>query len=205
MPLVQNSVLVGEGRRIRAVMGVLILAGASCTTSKGKANPPPLPATTTTTTTTSSVVGVTTTTVDATKAAILAAYRAEWADFIAVAETFPVNPLSPRLAIHSIGNQLTAERQALTRLSLLGHVNRGATDLAPVVSTQTENGATITDCIMDHSVEVDNRTNIAVEKANVGHTLDQFTMTKISNAWFVSNSMVLESGKTKDACEPSHL
>jgi hypothetical protein len=180
-----------------AVVMALALAGASCTSGKGKADPPPLP------TTTSTTGGTTSTTIDTTRAAILAAYRAEWSEFIAVAETFPVNPLDPRLAIHSIGNQLTAERKALTRLSVLGHVNRGPTDLAPVVSTVSASGATVTDCIMDHSVEVDHRTNSPVEPANIGHTLDQFTMTNVDGNWLVSNSMVLGSGKTKDACVPS--
>jgi hypothetical protein len=180
---------------MRAVMVVLILAGAACTTSKGKANPPLLPAATTTT-----MSGVTTTTVDATKAAILAAYRAEWADVIAVDTVYPVRPLDPRLKAHATGKQLLAIQQALTKLRLLNHYERGTTDLSPVITAIDGDSATIHDCILDHSVEIDFESNSPVEKPNVGHTLDMYTMTRLSGLWYVSDSIVLGSGKSGDAC-----
>lgn len=122
---------------------------------------------------------------------------------IAVAETFPVNPLEPRLKLHAIGKQLTSEQQALTRLSLLNHFNRGPTDLTPVVTSVTGETATLTDCILDHSVEVDYRTNHPVESPDVGHTRDNFTLIRVNGAWFVSDSTVAASGRTTDACTPS--
>lgn len=156
-----------------------------------------------TTTTTPTTVASTTTTVDATKAAILAAYRAEWADFLAVAETFPVRPLDPTLSAHSTGKQLMAVQNALTHLSLLNHFNRGPTDLAPVVTAVNGDTATVTDCYLDHSVEVDYRTNTPVEQPDVGHTLDRFTMTRVNGSWFVSDSTIMGSGRAKDACVPA--
>jgi hypothetical protein len=151
---------------------------------------------------TSPTVGATTTTVDATKAAILAAYRAEWADYDAV-DTFPINPLDPRLSLHATGKQLITDRQALTRLSLLGHYDRGAVDLAPVVTDMDGDTATIMDCLFDHSEEVDGRTGVPQEAPNAGHTLDRFSMAEIDGAWYVSDSTIIKSGKLVDTCTPS--
>jgi hypothetical protein len=146
---------------------------------------------------------VTTTTLDPTKSAILAAYRASWADYIAVAETFPVKPLDPRLAEHDTGTELTGDRKALTELNVLGHYNVGTTDLAPVVTSTSGESAVVTDCVFDHSYEVDARTKSAVEQPDVGHTLYRFEMTRINDKWYVSDSMMLKSGKTEEACSPA--
>jgi hypothetical protein len=145
---------------------------------------------------------VTTTTVDPTKAAILAAYRAEWADVIAVDTVFPVHPQDPRLAQHAMGKQLTAIQQALTRLNVMSHYEKGQTELSPTVASIDGATATVRDCIFDHSVEVDSKTSSSVESANIGHTLDLFTMTKVGEKWYVSDSTVQGSGKSGDACVP---
>jgi len=179
---------------MRAVAVVLVLAGASCAQGKGKADPPPLP------TTTSSTVGATSTTVDATTGAILTAYRAEWADVIAVDTVYPVRPLDSRLKAHATGKQLLAVQQALTKLSLIRHYERGATDLSPVVTAVDGDSATVQDCIFDHSVEIDFVSNSPVEKPNLGHTLELYKMTRLNRLWYVSDSMVLGSGKSGDAC-----
>jgi hypothetical protein len=150
---------------------------------------------------TSTTIGSTTTTVDATRAAILAAYRAEWADY-SVVDTFPINPLDPRLSLHATGKQLITDRQALTRLSLLGHYDRGAVDLAPVVTEVDASTATIMDCLFDHSVEVDGRSGAPQEAPNAGHTLDRFSMAEIDGAWYVSDSTIIKSGKLEDTCTP---
>jgi hypothetical protein len=144
----------------------------------------------------------TTTTVDPTKAAILAAYRAHWDDVIGVAETVPIKPLDPRLAEHTTGKQLLSEQQALTRLSVLGHYNQGSTDLSPTVTAVSGDSATVTDCIFDHSIEMDFRTKTAVEAPDIGHTLDVFVLTRVNGSWFVSDSTVMKSGKTGDECTP---
>jgi hypothetical protein len=145
---------------------------------------------------------VTTTTLDPTKSAILAAYRASWADYVAVSHSFPVKPLDPRLALHDTGNELTADRKALTQLSVQGHLNVGQTDLEPVVTSVSGDSAVITDCLFDHSYEVDAVTNKPVEQPNVGHTLDHFEMARIDGKWYVADSTILKSGKTEDACAP---
>ncbi|HEX9549335.1 MAG TPA: hypothetical protein VF942_18480, partial [Acidimicrobiales bacterium] len=153
--------------------------------------------------TTTTTAPATTTTLDPTKAAILAAYRASWADFIAVADTYPVNPLDPRLPAHDTGKELTGVRQALTKLMVQRHYNRGSTELNPVVTSVLDDAATAMDCIFDHSVEVDGSTNTPVERPNVGHTLLRFTLSRINGNWFVSDSTALKSGRLEDACTPS--
>jgi hypothetical protein len=189
----------GEGRRRLAVAVALAVVGAACTGGGGgKA----APQTTSAAPSTSTTAGVTTTTLDPTKSAILAAYRAEWADVLAVDTVFPVRPLDPRLASHASGKQLLAVRQALTQLSVMSHYERGSTEFAPVVTSIAGDTATVRDCIFDQSVEVDYRTNLPVETPNIGHTLDSFTLTRINGQWFVTDSTVIGSGKTGDACTP---
>jgi hypothetical protein len=140
---------------------------------------------------------------DATKAAILAAYRAEWADFLAVAETFPVRPLDPRLADHATGKQLTHLQQFLTVLSLQLHFGQGTVDLAPSVTSLSSNTATVMDCFFDHTVEADGRTHSAIEQPDIGHTLGQATLSLVAGAWFVADTTILKSGKAQDACTPA--
>jgi hypothetical protein len=153
--------------------------------------------------TTTTTAPATTTTLDPTKAAILDVYRAGWADYSAVAHTYPVNPLDPRLATHDTGKELTAERKALTKLMVLKHYNRGSTELHPVVTSVSNDSAIVMDCLFDHSVEVDGATNGPVEQPDVGHSLLQFTLTRVNGTWFVSDSTILKDGKTGGACTPS--
>ncbi|MDQ6947619.1 MAG: hypothetical protein M3256_15455, partial [Actinomycetota bacterium] len=77
---------------------------------------------------------------------------------------------------------------------------KGATELSPVVTSVAGDSATVRDCIFDHSVEVDHKTNSPVELPNLGHTLDIFTMTRVAGKWYVSDSTVVGSGKAADAC-----
>ncbi len=122
----------GEGRRKLAASVALALAAAACTSGGGGGGKA---TSSSTAVSTSITAGVTTTTLDPTKAAILAAYRASWADYIAVAHNFPVKPLDPRLAQHDTGKRTTSViSKALTQLNLMGHYNVGTTDLAPVVT-----------------------------------------------------------------------
>jgi hypothetical protein len=139
---------------------------------------------------------------DPTKVAILAAYRADWADFTAVAASFPIRARDPSISAHASGKHLEAERQALARLSTLKHYRRGLTDLAPVVTSIIGDTATLTDCLFNRAVEVDYQTNAPVEQPDVGHSRQQFTLVKVDGAWNVSDSTTVASGKTRDACKP---
>jgi uncharacterized protein YchJ len=134
--------------------------------------------------------------------AILAAYRADWADFEAVAESFPIRTQDPSIGAHATGKHLDAEREALSRLSVIKHYQRGLTDLAPVVTSIIGDTATLTDCLFNHSVEVDYQTNAAVAPSDVGHSRQQFILVKVEGAWYVSDSTTVASGKTGDACKP---
>ena len=134
--------------------------------------------------------------------AILAAYRADWADFAAVAESFPIRTQDPSIAAHATGKHLESERQALTQLSVMKHYQRGLIDLAPVVTSIIGDTSTLTDCLFNHTVEVDYQTNAAVAPPDVGHSRQQFTLVKVEGGWYVSDSTTVASGKTGDACKP---
>ena len=112
-----------------------------------------------------------------------------------------VTPQDPRLAAHATGKQLTFERQVLTQLSVSGHYERGTVEFNPIVTGISGDTATIMDCDFDHSVEVDAAGN-PVEQPNVGHTLLKFTMARLNGTWYVSDSTIIRSGKTEDACAP---
>jgi hypothetical protein len=182
------------------MVGVLTVGcgGGSVHAARSAPTTPTSVASTTTTT-----IGSTTTTVDATKAAILAAYRAEWADFLAVAETFPVQPLDPRLAAHASGKQLTHIQQFLTALSLKSHFGEGTVDLSPSVTSVTADTAIVTDCFFDHTVEADGRTRTPVEQPDTGHTLGQATLKLTGAGWQVADTTTIKSGKDQDSCAPT--
>jgi hypothetical protein len=196
-PVVPQSRLVASGRRRRCLVAVGLAVTAACS---GGTHHTAAPVTTTTSPPPTSAS--TTTTVDPTKAAILESYRAEWADFLAVADSFPVRPLDMRLEAHATGNQLHSVRQALTRLSLQNHYDQGPTVLSPVVIAVDTDAATVLDCIFDQSVEMDSRTKAPVERPNAGHTLDRFAMSRVNGKWYVSDSTIVRSGRTEDACVP---
>lgn len=180
----------------------LALVGAACTSGGGRKA---APQTTSAASSTSTTAGVTSTTLDPTKSAILAAYRAHWDDVIAVSSKFPVNPLDPRLSLHTTGKQLMSEQQALTEVNLKNRYEMGTLDLHPTVTSVNGNSALIMDCDFDHSVEMDGRTSRPVDEPDIGHTLLRFTMTKVNGTWLVSDSTTLKSGKTIDACTPGVL
>jgi hypothetical protein len=187
------------------VIGAAAVAAVAMLTCGCSSNRDAAPAKSTTTTvelTTTTVPVSTSTTVDPVSAAVLAAYRAHWDDFIAVAETFPVKPLDPRLAQHATGKQLTSEQQFLTQLSVQGHYAKGGIESHPVVTAINSTTATVNDCGFDHSVEMDGRSNTAVGTPDVGHTQSRSTLALINGNWFVSDSTILKSGGKEDACTP---
>jgi hypothetical protein len=197
-PMTNSGSVRGVGR-LGMAAATLSLMVAGC---GGGHHVAALPPTTSTqpATTTSTEAATSTTTVDPTTVAILAAYRAEWADFLAVAETFPVQPLDPRLAAHATGKQLTNIREFLTTLNLKGHYGVGSVDLAPSVTSMNGDTATVTDCFFDHTVETDGRTHTAIEQPDAGHTLGKATLTLVAGSWLVSDTVTISPGKAQDAC-----
>jgi hypothetical protein len=189
---------VGHGRR-KGALAALVVALAAC----GGGHHTAAPAPTTSSTTPPTSAGTTTTTLDPTKAAVLAAYRAAWTDFLAVASTFPVRPLDPRLAQHESGAEFRHDQQSLTVLSAKGHYSKGGVDLAPIVVSFVDDSATVMDCLFDHSVEMDAKTHSPVSSPDVGHTSDRFTLTRANGRWFVSDSTILDPGTRRDACTPA--
>jgi hypothetical protein len=193
--VVSQSHAVALGRRIGA-LAALSLAVSGCSSGHHVTAP------TSTSSAPPSSAATTTSTLDPTKAAILDAYRAAWADFVTIAGTFPVRPLDPRLTQHEDGRELTHDEQSLTLLSAKGHYTKGGIDLAPVVTSVVGDTATVMDCFFDHSVEVDARTGNPITTPDVGRTKDRFTMTRVSGVWYVSDSTILDPGTKRDACTP---
>src|SRR5215471_15228042 len=157
-----------EARRLLAAVAMAVLA-AACSSGSGKSAQTPKP----------TVPPKSTTTLDPTTAAILSAYRANWAEIEAVGSTFPINPQDPRLSLHATGVELQAEQNSLAKVHQAGHFERGPLDLNPEVTSLTGDMATVMDCDFDHSVEIDAVTMKPVDQPDLGHTLVRFTMAQI--------------------------
>jgi hypothetical protein len=174
-----------------AVMTVVTLAGA-CSTSK-KITPLGAGSISTSTSTTAAV---TTTTIDATVAAILAAYRASWADYLAVVTQFPVQPTDPRLSLHTTGVELDTIHISLTKAWLASEYAVGTIDLAPIVTAVNGATATVNDCYFDHTKIVNGKTGVTVNTGDTERTLINATMTLDAGTWKMANYQKVGSGCT---------
>jgi hypothetical protein len=80
-----------------------------------------------------------------TKAAVLAAYRAFWADVVAAART--ADWRSPRLDDHATGKMLDRIRGQFRALEFQGWVARGTIEVSPRLAALTGRKATVQDCV----------------------------------------------------------
>lgn len=129
----------------RSAIGLLLLAVlvlAACSGDSG-ANEAAAPATTMAATTTSAPT-TTTVATDQRKAA-LAAYRAYWADVVAVGKTAAWQ--SPRLAEHAMGQALQTLRSHFRTMAKLGLIDLGSVKLDPKVTRLRGRTAVVEDCI----------------------------------------------------------
>lgn len=97
-------------------MGVL----AACSGGGGTSSRPPA-------TPVSTTADATTTTLVASDGAVLAAYRAFWAAYLQASN--PMDPLSPVLAAHATGSELSTVAKAFLAYKDAGDVIRGTFDL----------------------------------------------------------------------------
>ena len=124
------------------VAAVLVLAGCSGDSGAEEAAAPTSTAPATTATTTAPTT--TTTAVDEREAAVLAAYRAYWADVVAVGKT--ANWRSPRLDDHATGQALAETQATFRALNRRGLVARGTVKVRAKVLTVKGSTATLYDC-----------------------------------------------------------
>jgi hypothetical protein len=181
-------------RRIVIVAATVTVAAACGGSSHHEASPPSTTHALAISTTTAAPT--TSTTLDPTKAAILAAYRASWADFDVVATHYPVDPTNPVLTNHMAGNQLIRVRNSLTALKLQDLVLQGPpvdTSLA-LVNQIIGNAAVVADCDFDPSVSVKGTTGQPIDKPTTRRTLINAELQLISGTWKVTKSTTVRVG-----------
>jgi hypothetical protein len=125
------------------------------------------------------------TTAKATEEAVLGAYKASHLDYLAVAETFPVNPGNPRISAHLTGTELAHVQAQLTQMKSDGQFIQGTLDLAAKVTTITDTSASVTDCNLDRTVFVDGRTRQPLSQPGTQRTLVYAKLQLVAGVWKV--------------------
>jgi hypothetical protein len=127
---------------------VIALAALLLGACSGDSDPAGAAIPTTTAQATTSTSAATTTTRPSqadTKAAVLAAYRAHWADIVAVGKT--ADWQSPRLAVHTTGQALQKLRTHFRNLKTFGLIDLGTVGLNPKVVALRGRTAIVEDCV----------------------------------------------------------
>jgi hypothetical protein len=134
----------GRSPATRLVLLAVILALAACS---GNSNATDATATSTTrqAATATPTSTATTATTKESEAAVLAAYRAFWADVVAAAKT--ADWRSPRLDDHATGKMLDRIRNQLRGLQFQGWVARGTIQVSPRLVGLASKKATVQDCV----------------------------------------------------------
>jgi hypothetical protein len=125
------------------------------------------------------------TTAAATQHAVLAAYRDSHLDYLAVAETFPVNPVDQRLGTHITGPELLHVQAQLSQMKTDGQFIQGTIDLAAKVTSVTDTSATVTDCNLDRTVFVDGKTRQLLSQPSTQRTLVYAKLQLSGGVWKV--------------------
>jgi len=128
--------------------------------------------------------------------AILAAYRAHWADINAVSSHPPVDATSPQLSEHMAGQELG---QVQARLALLAvrheyvvgpPVDTSMAEVKAVLGT----AAVVTDCDLDQGVRKNESTGVVVNQASSQRTLVNARLDLIGGSWKVTQFSVVHPG-----------
>jgi len=123
-----------------------------------------------------------------TKAAVLAAYRAYWADVVAVGKT--ANWQSPRLAAHATGQALQRLRTHFRTMQAVGLIDLGTVKLSPKVTALRGRTAIIEDCIdVSGFLLHDAKTRQPREKPDPRPDDGVATLTLTTNGWKVSKTV----------------
>jgi hypothetical protein len=150
--------------------------GAIATTTTGQA--PPAAAATTTTRPSQADI----------KAAVLAAYRAYWADVVAVGKT--ADWQSPRLAKHARGQALEKVRTHFRTMKAAGLIDLGTVKLSPKVTTVRGRTAVVEDCIdVSRFLLHDAKTRQPRERPDPRPDDGVATLTLTADGWKVSKTI----------------
>ena len=139
-----------------------------------------------------------TTPLDSTRTAILAAYRAHWADIEAVDTHYPVDPTNQILTDHMAATELNFVRSSLTVLNHLGQVLKGPpvdTSMA-TVKQLVGNAAVVTDCDLDQSVRVSAATGQTLDQPRTHRTLVNAEVELVGGAWKVTKLNIVSQACT---------
>jgi hypothetical protein len=139
--------------------------------------------------TSTSSVGPTTTTDP--RPAILAAYRAHWADVVEAGKT--ADWRSPRLADHATGETLQTVRDNLRKIRSDGEVVRGTIRLHPRVTSVQGATAILSDCNdATDLLRYDARTGAPKEQRKTDIVQATVTLRLVNGAWLVSSIVLGE-------------
>ena len=127
------------------------------------------------------------------EAAVLAAYRAFWADVVAVGKT--ADWRSPRLADHATGEALAEARATFRSLKARGLVARGMVKLDATVLSVSRTKATLYDCNdTNHFLAYDAKTGALRDKSTGRKNGKTVTLLPQGGIWKVAN-VATEVGK----------
>ena len=123
-----------------------------------------------------------------TKAAVLAAYRAYWADVVAVGKT--ADWRSPRLAKHATGQALEKVRTHFRTMKAAGLIDLGTVKLSPKVTTVRGRTAVVEDCIdVSRFLLHDAKTRQPRERPDPQPDDGVATLTLTADGWKVSKTV----------------
>jgi hypothetical protein len=123
-----------------------------------------------------------------TKAAVLAAYRAYWADVVAVGKT--ADWRSPRLAKHATGQALEVVRTHFRTMKAAGLIDLGTVKLSPKVTTVRGRTAVVEDCIdVSRFLLHDAKTRQPRERPDPRPDDGVATLTLTADGWKVSKTV----------------
>ena len=168
---------------VLAVMGLSLIA--SCTGADGGGGPVSAPSTTSATGSTGSATTRQPATTTDPRAAVLAVYRAFWADVVAASQTSDAQ--SSRLDDHARGQPVTATRDHLRQLHQAGLVAHGDMGLAPKLISLTATTARVQDCQdLTHFLKYDAKTGELRDQPSGNRYLAEATLTMIGSQWKVT-------------------
>jgi hypothetical protein len=177
----------GHARRAAPLLLGVVLVLSSCS-SDGDAEGAIATSTTGQAPTTAATTTTTRPSKADTKAAVLAAYRAYWADVVAVGKT--ADWQSPRLAKHATGQALEKVRTHFRTMKAAGLIDLGTVKLSPKVTTVRGRTAVIEDCIdVSRFLLHDAKTRQPRERPDPRPDDGVATLTLTADGWKVSKTV----------------
>jgi hypothetical protein len=173
--------------RVTLSVVALLMGLAGCQRSSADRPGPPAPGPTQSAPTPSLSPSTTADAQATAKAAVLASYRAYWADVVAASHT--ADWQSARLDDHARGQPVQAVRNHLLLLKQEGLVARGDMRLAPRVVSLTASTAKVEDCQdITGFLNRDAKTGALRDRPSGKRFLARATLTRIDGRWLVTQA-----------------